>query len=298
VSVTEVQFEVLDEAAWITRRTDHRERVDALVGSYAEARQHGRAHPVLDFLFTYYNLKPGLLRRWSPGFGTVLTGAAAREFVGSTGFEEDESFEPTAVRVCDEFLRRRGSTLEFVERLTRVTAAREPVLKCFGLHEWAMVYRSDPAAIRHDAPLRLGSAGTDRVVEAAQLKCTHYDAFRFFTPEAAPLNVRELAREDQLPLEQPGCLHANMDLYKWCTKLGPLVPSELVLRCFELALRARELDMRASPYDLSDLGYAPVEIETAAGRAEYVRAQAEVSAAAAPLRDEVSQLCRRLLGYR
>ncbi|GGG10881.1 hypothetical protein GCM10007304_26210 [Rhodococcoides trifolii] len=288
---------MLDEVEWTTRRSAHREHVDALVGAYAEGRRHGRSHPVLDFLFTYYNLKPGLLRRWSPGFGTVLTGAGADDFVGSTGFEVDRSFEQSAVRVSDEFLVRRRSTLEFVEHLTRVTAAREPVLRCFGLHEWAMVYRGDPASVRHDVPLRLGPAATDRVVESAQLGCTHYDAFRFFTPEAAPLNARVLARADQLRLEQPGCLHANMDLYKWCTKLAPLVPSDLVLRCFELALRARELDMRASPYDLRDLGYTPVEIETAAGRAEYVRAQATVSAEAAPLREEVSLLCRRLLAY-
>ncbi|MGU3437475.1 3-methyladenine DNA glycosylase [Actinomycetes bacterium M1A6_2h] len=297
MNVTDVQFAVLDETEWTERRTEHRERVDALVGAYAQARRHGRSHPVLDFLFTYYNLKPGLLRRWSPGFGTVLTGAATEDFVGTTGFAKDPSVEPSAVRVSDEFLLRRRSTLEFVEQLTRVTAAREPVLKCFGLHEWAMVYRGDPASIRHDVPLRLGSSGTDKVVEAAQLKCTHYDAFRFFTPEAAPMNLRSLTREDQLRLEQPGCLHANMDLYKWCTKLGPLVPSDLVLRCFDLALRARELDMRASPYDLTDLGYVPVEIETAAGRAEYVRAQAEVSAEAAPLRRNLSLLCRRLLSY-
>ena len=33
------------------------------------------------------------------------------------------------------------------------------------------------------------------------------------------------------------------------------------------------LDMRASPYDLVDLGYPPVPIENADGRAEYARHQ-------------------------
>ncbi len=64
-----------------------------------------------------------------------------------------------------------------------------------------------------------------------------------------------------------------MDLYKWAMKLAPAVPSELTMDCFELAREIRELDMRASPYDLSALGYAPVPIETAAGRAEYAAAQ-------------------------
>ena len=35
----------------------------------------------------------------------------------------------------------------------------------------------------------------------------------------------------------------------------------------------RELDMRASPYDLRDWGYDAVPIETAEGKAAYVRAQ-------------------------
>ena len=112
--------------------------------------------------------------------------------------------------------------------------------------------------MRHAAwPLRLGARGTDSVVEAASIRCTHYDAYRFFTPEALPRNAIRPSRETQVALEQPGCLHANMDLYKWAYKLGPIVPGELLLDCFELARDIRELDMRASPYDLSALGYEP-----------------------------------------
>jgi hypothetical protein len=64
-----------------------------------------------------------------------------------------------------------------------------------------------------------------------------------------------------------------MDLYKWAMKLSPAVPSELTMDCFDLAREIRVLDMRASPYDLRALGYAPVPIETAAGRAEYAATQ-------------------------
>ena len=55
-------------------------------------------------------------------------------------------------------------------------------------------------------------------------------------------------------LEQPACLHANMDVYKWAYKLLPLVDSTLVMDCFDLAWDARELDMRAAPYDIRDWG--------------------------------------------
>jgi hypothetical protein len=55
--------------------------------------------------------------------------------------------------------------------------------------------------------------------------------------------------------------------------LLPAVPSDLVVDAFELARAIREVDMRASPYDLTDLGLAPIRIETAAGKAQYVAAQ-------------------------
>ena len=118
-----------------------------------------------------------------------------------------------------------------------------------------MVYRSGD--VRHDrVPLRLGAAGTDTVVEAevaGPLRCSHFDAFRFFSAEAAPRNAGSPSRATQQDWEQPGCLHANMDLYKWSYKLSPLIDSEMLLDCLELAAAAREIDMRASPYDLSGL---------------------------------------------
>ena len=148
-----------------------------------------------------------------------------------------------------------------------------------------MVYRLDEDEVRHAGwPLRLGAAGTDAVVEAHQIRCSHYDAFRFYTPPARSLNLLQPTREAQPDLEQPGCLHAGMDLYKWAYKLAPAVPSDLVMDCFDLAREIRELDMRASPYDLSELGYEPVAIETPQGKAEYAAAQRGFSARGQELR--------------
>ena len=146
-----------------------------------------------------------------------------------------------------------------------------------------------------DLALRLGAAETDAVVDSLPLRCTHFDAYRFFTPAARPRNALELSRERQIDHEQPGCLHAGMDLYRACLKLLPLLPGELTLACFELALRARELDMAAGPYDLRDFGYRPVTVETSAGRAEYVRRQSELAESAAELRKELMTRLRRLL---
>ena len=53
-----------------------------------------------------------------------------------------------------------------------------------------MVYRLSEDETRHaDWPLRLGAAGTDEVVESHRIACSHFDAYRFFTPAAAPLNA-------------------------------------------------------------------------------------------------------------
>ncbi|WP_245673245.1 3-methyladenine DNA glycosylase [Nocardia lijiangensis] len=229
------------------------------------------------------------------GHTVALERSAAAEPGGERGVSGATGREPGPVFTADPaYLARRRDTIEFVANLLRATASRPAQLSCFGLHEWAMVYRTDD--VRHrQVPLRLGSTGTDAVVEAMSLRCTHFDAFRFFTPEAVGRNAQPLTRADQVTREQPGCLHANMDLYKWSFKLVPLVSSQLLLECFELACDARELDMRASPYDLGEYDYTPIPIETPSGRAEYVRRQAELAERAAALRGALLATCEKLL---
>ncbi|MEU2038738.1 hypothetical protein [Nocardia niwae] len=293
---------VLSGAQWRSAAAAHRARLDDLVGPYLERRAQGSSHPVIDFLFTYYGHKPAQLRRWHPGYGIGLTDAA--EYQGARGYHRVGGSPASASKVEESaaevytadpaYLEKRRDTLQFVGELLRATASRPAQLSCFGLHEWAMVYRTDD--IRHQkVPLRLGRAGTDAVVDSMSLRCTHFDAYRFFTPDAVDRNAEPLTRAGQLHREQPGCLHANMDLYKWGFKLVPLISSDLLLDCFEMACAARELDMRASPYDLSALGYEPVRIETPAGRAEYVRAQSELAQRAAELRRTFLDVCDGLL---
>ena len=74
-----------------------------------------------------------------------------------------------------------------------------------------------------------------------------------------------------------------------------LAPSELIADCFALARDIREVDMRASPYDLRALGFDPITIETAAGRADYEAHQRAFSTRAEPLRARLLALCERLL---
>ena len=290
---------------WEARAAAHADRVDAWLQPHLSRRRQGVKHPVHDFLFTYYSQRPAALRRWHPGWGVVLLDA--REYEGQRGYRvipsdrtlpgTESGSERWGLSVSPDHLTSQLPLVESIRRLLVATAGRTPTLGCFGLHEWAMVHRAaaTPGAIRHDWPLRLGDSGTDEVVERHRIGCSHFDAFRFFTDSARPLNTLQPGRDDRAEFEQPGCLHAGMDLYKHAFRLTPLVPSELVADCFELAWDIRELDMRASPYDFSALGFEPVRIETAAGKQEYVAAQRAFAERGAPLRQRLIEVCGALL---
>lgn len=271
---------ILERTAWAPLADAHRDRARRHTVPILSRRVAGEKHPVHDFLFEYYNLSPGALERWHPGVGVILRDAPEYATLGS--------YLPldSGATVDVGQLTRRRPGLEWTRDLLRRTAARPARTGCFGLHEWAMVYR-DAATRRHPAPLRLGARGTDEVVESHRLACTHVDAFRFFTDAARPRNVEILTRDHQLEWEQPGCLHATMDLYRIAFRLLPFIEATIVLDTFELALAVREVDMRASPYDLSDFGYSPIRIETPEGKAEYVRHQRDFTDRAAPLRQRL-----------
>jgi hypothetical protein len=280
-----VQEQVLAREEWLPRAEAHAARIDAHVGPHLSRRAGGVKHPVHDFLFTYYSQRPAQLRRWHPGYGVRL--ADAPEYDGLRGYD---SGAVTAAYVASQAPLLRG-----LANLLRATESRPAHTGCFGLHEWAMVYGQSADEVRHhDWPLRLGATGTDAVVESHRIQCSHFDAFRFFTGPARPLNTMQPGRDDRASYEQPGCLHAGMDLYKHAFRLTPMISSDLVADCFELARDIRELDMRAAPYDLADLGFDPVRIETAEGKAVYVREQRAFAERGAPLRRRLVEECERL----
>lgn len=278
---------------WRAEEATHRRRTDALTAAHRQRRARGERHPIEDFLWTYYSVTPAELARWHPGAGVLLIDAAKdratwRHYAATGDRGLDAAVDLPA------YFARRGGTVDYVERLLRATLEHTPQFGCFGLHEWAMVYRLDSAARRHTAlPLRIGAEATDRVVESHRIACTHFDAYRFFTPEAAPLNTLSPTRESQPALEQAGCLHAGMDVYKWAAKLGPIVPGEVLLDAFVLARDIREVDMRASPYDVSGFAgadgrtLAAIPIETPSGKREYAELQRGFAARGNELRERV-----------
>ncbi len=262
---------------WQTRLRDEQARVSPFLEAHLSRRRRTQKHPVWDFLFNYYPFKPALLSRFSPGLGVELEGG--EEFLARSEWTK------TACGVVLDIsrfpLQRLAKAREAVE-LLQATHERTARHDCFGWHEWAMVYRAP--SNRHDLPLRFHSDAIGELLESQTLRCSHYDAVRFWTPDALPLNTLSPRPDDRAAWEQPGCVHANMDLYRYGANLSPWLASSLVIEAFLLAKDARELDMRASPYDLRPFGFEPVPLETPEGRREYAALQREISTRAAPIR--------------
>ena len=148
---------ILAESEWLARQLAHETRVRVWTDPHQARASRGEKHPVHDFLFSYYAFRAAWLRRWHPGPDVVLTGAAAATFLrwpeyrtvaldeGTSGVVLDPGTLPVHRRVFVTWLRDLLQTMQ----------TRPAFFGCFGLHEWAMVYRQTPDEIRHNAyPLR------------------------------------------------------------------------------------------------------------------------------------------------
>ena len=281
---------------WRQRMREHAGRVAEHADAFVERRSRDAKHPVHDFLFTYYSFAPAKLKQWVPPYGVSLE-VTAEDLAACPWWQGERFICENGLLQIDSrrFLQREREFAAWVAMLFTRILGRAGRFTCYGLHEWAMVYRQSAQQVRHQGyELRLPPHELAAFVESLPVCCSHYDAFRFFTPDARPLNVLQPTLDSRPDFEQAACLHANMDLYKWSSKLWPWTGSDLIGACFELALKGRDLDMRASPYDLSSLGCEPVKIETVEGRARYEREQRELAGKAAELRKKLLVVCSAL----
>jgi len=282
----------LNDVEWRARADAHRRRAVVWTEPRRRRRSRRESHPVYDFLFQYYSFSLAKLETWHPGHGLVLQDSeeAATRFSPPLYRRIQGRIELDPAAATDHLIGRQHGVLE----LLRTTERSPANLGCYGVHEWAMVYGGHD--IRHEgvAPLRLDQAEVDAFVRERSVVCTHFDAFRFFAPEAKSFNRVELTWERRHEVEQPGCIHANMDLYRWAYESMPWVGSELLMDTFELAIALRVLDMEASPYDLKDFGFEPVCIETEAGRAVYRERQRVLGEQAAVLRSRLIEAIESL----
>lgn len=292
------KISLLSESDWVGRAARHRTRAECHTRPARQRRDRGAAHPIEDFLFLYYPYPLALLEKWHPGSGVALEisdrtrDPAAKVFSPRLYQRENGMVFLDHRRLTDQERERLAWTVSLLES----TAERPPNFACHGLHEWAMIYRGTDIRHGRSAPLRLPQAEIDAVVESRSIVCSHHDAFRFFAKDARRFNRLNPDLHTRQLFEQPGCVHANMDLYKWAAKGMPWIGSELLLNCFELAIQLRDLDMRASPYDLSAWGKEPVRIETPDGREHYETEQRRLAALAAPLRARLIEALRKITG--
>lgn len=247
------------------------------------------------------------LRKYSPGMGIVLGGATASSSTALLDVDSMTFCEKGGSYKVNSLFTRLNSKKAW-ERFVMhrdvlaASAARPAFLGCFGMHEWAMLYSGNGTAVKghQQLPLRVSQEVIDSVIGTpGQLRCTHFDAYRFFQPAAKPLNaVSPLTRPLQQRYEQPGCIHANMDLFRYAYSLYPFISSELLVASLRLAVEARKVDMRASPYDVSGFEGCeePICVETPQGRKQYVAEQERIAAMGAPLRSKLCEVYDFVMG--
>lgn len=279
---------LFQETDWVHHSNLHHQKVSDFIEHYLNLRSHGKKHAVLDFLFEYYSFRPGKILTWNPGINyQIKNGWQPSDKLYALNSEENWQLYPS------DFPQKRIDSLNWVITLLKSIEARPMAFGCFGLHEWAMVYKT--SEVRHEShPLRLS---TDRIAEfinTQTIRCSHFDAYRFFTEPARPLNQLKPDYDSRLENEQGGCIHANMDLYKWAYKFHPWISSEMLTEAFLLARETREFDMKASPYDLSEYNLDPIRIETAEGRAEYQKMQMIIAQNASKVRKKLIQSLEEL----
>ena len=316
----------IEYGQWKALLSRQRQRVDKLLPTLVTEDEN---HPIYNFFLTYYRYVPSALRSYSPGIGVMISTESADDYKsdlpkkGRVVYNDScVIFDPRSANFNEKQVNNFRKTLRILE----ATKIRPPNFHCYGLHEWAMLYSKSTPFVTQSLPLRksLSNEVIQEVVKTQGPKCTHYDAFRFFSEDAKPLNSTvprsassaklasemPLTRENEEHFEQPGCLHSIMDIYRWSLKIFPFISSNLLVDSLELAIKAREVDMRASPYDLkayefrsservsiepnhheksfeNDFDRSPILIETIEGRREYAKLQKELYEQSKPVREQV-----------
>ena len=166
-----------------------REHDLARIRPWVEARLRRQSrhekHPVHDFLFEYYEFRPSHLVRWTPGFDVALESATRpRRSSGPTSSPSDSGLSLPASRVPGTPPRLSGMGDRVPRNRPRPASPPSAAWGCTS-GRWSIAIR---ASGTRKCPLRLRREETDAVVESQPLRCTHFDAFRFFSPAASPLN--------------------------------------------------------------------------------------------------------------
>ncbi|GBG30071.1 Hypothetical Protein FCC1311_062912 [Hondaea fermentalgiana] len=314
----------LGRSEWTRAAAEHGARVASLLAEGRDAKGGLRAdHPIFNFLRSYYFVKSAAdvrkkLTRWSPGalawlrLGNIPD-AEQDQTLSALRLERAPQDEPPphdgrlqdSSSYCRVIVTQKDAdALHFVQGVLQSTTTNAPVLNCFGMHEWAMLYQEadedEPFAAQFQSlPRRVAQQDINATVRALKVNCTHFDAMRFFAKSAKTYSRHhDIDREQSFVSENPACLHAQMDLLRHALKLGALIPGAMLANALELALEARALDVAASPYDATAFGLEPVAVETEVGKAEYKTRQLRLAQRARPLRRAMLDYTRAVIDAR
>ena len=183
-----------------------------------------------------------------------------------------------------------------IHALLVATAARPAHFGCFGMHEWAMVYRVAEDEPRHPAyPLRLGQDGTDgwssRIGSPARISTligsSPSPPGRRNIPAARPRRPAGV-RATGVSARRHGPLQARLPA-------RAVIPSELSRTASRSPATSASSTCGRRPMTSVDLGFEPVRVETAEGKRVYAAAQAGFAERGAPLRQRLIVACERLL---
>ena len=239
---TVAEPQTLTQSEWLPLAQAHRSRADGFTAAHRERARRGETHPVWDF--------PVQLLQPAPA---PTEGLPSRVRHGAGRPRRPRVPEPKRLR-----RRRRGVHGEpgLPARPRRDAAFRRGVVEVDGISAASVRVLRD-ARVGHGlprrrsasrgVPLRLGAAGTDAVLESIPLRCSHVDAYRFFTRPPSPATRAPHPCHPGPVGSSPAVCTRTWISTRWSHKLGPLVDSGLLMDCLDLAATARELDMRASP---------------------------------------------------
>ena len=297
---------ILKRIEWQSKAEEHAKLIYNMVyppsNQYENDKERMHAvygHPIYNFIHKYYSYSLKQISFYSPGMNILLEEVHTKNDINHILSPDFFNSIDSNKSLCNGMYEIERNNLSNKKRkkfersrdILLRTSIAPPHFSCFGLHEWAMLAKGDGKENKHQTlPLRVPQNVIDKMVQSkGALRCTHFDAFRFFHPDVTALNDVQLSRSNQLDTEQPGCVHATMDLFKYAYELYPLISADTLRDCLQVSLDARHIDMRASPYDCSTVEGVgdPIKIETAVGRKQYASEQEVLYKKSAPIRLEL-----------
>ena len=109
----------LTRAQWTDRMKRHEQRAREWIDPHLQRRSRGEKHPIWDFLFDYYSIRPSRVLRWHPGLDATLIDATDAPHTHWRDYTVKQ--DGTVCADVDSFLSHRGNAMDKVLTLLRAS---------------------------------------------------------------------------------------------------------------------------------------------------------------------------------